>query len=148
MIWNVYSGVRNFIECTLLHSMLDKFFFIKSIEMRWHCLWNYWFYLLSLNLRSSLQFEILEVLLICSFALEFQRLILTHCDDWFSLSDWFQHVVMFSQFSLLLLSEILLVIRISFEWQRVEWVLRMFFMENIIVTILPIWETFLIKWLT
>jgi len=47
---------------------------------------------------------------------------------------------MFPQFSLLLFSEILFIIGFSFEWQRVEWILRMLLMEDIIGSILPIRE--------
>lgn len=47
---------------------------------------------------------------------------------------------MLSQLFLLFLCEVLLITRLSFKWKRVEWVLRMFLMEYIILTIFPIWE--------
>lgn len=51
---------------------------------------------------------------------------------------------MLSQFFLLLLGEVLLVRRFSLEWQRIERILRMLLVENIIASILPIREVFLI----
>ena len=147
-VLKIYSWVGNGIQCTLLQFMLNEFFFIECLEVGWHCLWNYCFNLLRLNFRSCLQFKILVVLLVGCFTFEFKWLILAHGNQWFAFAYLFQHFIMLFQFSLLLLCKVLLVIWRSLEWKRVKWVLRVLFVENIIVTILPVWEAFLIKWLT
>lgn len=116
--------------------------------MIWHSFRNYWFDLLCLNFGSGLQFEILEIFLICSFAFEFHWFVLSHGDQRFSLAYLLQHLIMLSQLSLLLFCEVLLVVRWSLERKGVEGVLRMLLMENIIVTILPVREAFLIERLT
>ena len=147
-ILKIYSWVGDGIQCTLLQFVLYEFFLIECLEVRWHCLWNYCFDLLCLNFRSSLQFKILVVLLVGRFTFEFKRLILAHRDQRFALTYLFQHFIMLSKFSLLLLSIVLLVIWSPLEWKRVEWILRVLLVENIVVTILPVREAFLVKWLT
>ena len=53
-----------------------------------------------------------------------------------------QHLIMLTELSLLFFCEALLVIRFSFKWQRIEGILRMFFVEYVTVTITPIRKTF------
>ena len=60
------------------------------------------------------------------------------------MTDALKHFVVFSQFLLLLFREVLLVARLTFEWQRVVRVLGMLFVENVILPIFPVGEVLLI----
>jgi len=126
--------------------MFNKLFFVKCIEMTWQSFRPNSFNDLSLNLRSRLHFESLESFLIGSLRLELWRFILTQTDHgiW-ALSNSLQHFVMLFQFSLLLFVVVLFVIRFTFKWQRIEWILWMLLVKYIILTIFPIWEVLLIR---
>jgi len=54
---------------------------------------------------------------------------------------------MFLKFLLLLKRKTLSVVRFTFEWQRVEWILWMLLMEDVAVAILPIWKCCSICWI-
>ena len=126
--------------------MLNKLFFVECIEMTWQSFRSNSFNDLSLNLRSRLHFESLESFLIGSLRLELWRFILAQTDHgiW-ALSNSLQHLVMLFQFSLLLFVVVLFVIRFTFKWQRIEWILWMLLVKYIILTIFPIWEVLLIR---
>ena len=72
------------------------------------------------------------------------RLVLAQTYHVGALANGFEHFVVFSQFFLLFLGEILFVRRFTFEWQRVEGVLRVLFVENVVLAIFPVGEVFLI----
>jgi len=126
--------------------MLNKFFFVKCIKMTWQSLRPNSFNDLSLNLRFRLHFESLERFLICSLRLELWRFVLAQANHSVgTLTNSLQHLVMLSQFSLLLFVEVLFIIRFTLKWQRIEWILRMLFMKYIVLTIFPIWKVLLIR---
>lgn len=52
---------------------------------------------------------------------------------------------MLPKFSLLFFGEALLIIRLTFEWQRIERILRVLLVEYVAVTVPPIWETLHIR---
>lgn len=125
--------------------MLDKLLLIKCIKMRGHRLGKNRAHLLSVHLGSALKLEALVSLHIGRLTLESVRLVLREAYHRGAVvADGLQHFVVFSQFSLLLLGEILLVRRLTFEWQRVEWVLWVLLMENVVLTIFPVGEVFLV----
>jgi len=124
--------------------MLHKLSVIRSLEMTWHSFWHNRPHFLSLHFRPWLQLEPLVIFLICCCAIKLVRLVLRETDHiWASLlANFFQHLVMFTKLSLLLLREWLLIWGLAFEWQRVVWVLRCFFMENIVLPISPVGKSF------
>lgn len=73
------------------------------------------------------------------------RLILAERHDALRLdADLLQHVIMLLQLAHLLLREVLFVIRLALERQRVEGVLRMLLVEDVVLAILPVREVLLI----
>ena len=59
-------------------------------------------------------------------------------------SDLLQHVIMFFQLSHLLFREVLLIVRLALEGQRVEGVLWVLLVEDVVLAVLPVWEVLLI----
>ena len=55
---------------------------------------------------------------------------------------------MLPQLFLLLLREILRIVRLTFERQWVEWILWMFLVEDVSLSVSPIWEIFHVWWLS
>lgn len=111
--------------------------------MCWHRLGKHWPDFLGVDFRSTLKLEPLICLLVCGLALKPMRSVLAQTDHGRPsaiLTDTFKHFVVLSQLFLLFLCEVLFIARLSFKRKRVEGILRMFFMENIILAIFPIWE--------
>jgi len=131
--------------------MLYKLLFVKCIKMRGKCFWYHRIYYLCLNFRSIYKFESLICALICCLTLELQWLVLFQTNDlswsWIACTDFSQHFIMFFKLLHLFFSKTLLVIWFTFKWKRIKWILWMFLMENIFITISPIWECILIWWL-
>lgn len=65
-----------------------------------------------------------------------------HRGTFSALTDWLLHFVVLPKLSLLFLCEGLLVARLTLKGKRVEWVLRMLLMENVILPVFPIWKIF------
>ena len=130
--------------------MLDHLSLVRGIIVRRHGFWHHSPHFLGLNFRPWFKLEVLKVFLICCLGFEFMRLVLRKADHvrWPLRSYFFQHFVMLPQFFLLLFGERLFVRGLSFEWKRIEWVLRGFLVENIILTISPVWESLRVRGVT
>lgn len=114
---------------------------IRCIKVRSYCLWENRFNLLSLYLWLAIKFKSFVSVLIGCLRFKSQWLVLGESNCVWTLSNFPKHFVVLFQFLLLFFSEILFVNCISLERKWVKWVLRVLFMENISLTILPIWET-------
>jgi len=124
--------------------MLHEFLLIECVVMTWQSFRDYGFYLLSLHLWSAYELEAFIILLIGSLTFENKRFVSLQGDNVGTapalfLSYLSQHLIVFSKLPLLLFIVVHSVTRITFEWKRIEWVLRMLLMENITLTVFPIW---------
>ena len=128
--------------------MLDEVLLVKCLKVALDGLRFDWLHRLSLNLRSCDEFETLISILIGSLRFKRHRFVGLESNNISSLganlTDSRQHLVVLFQFLRLLLGETLSVRRLAFEGKGVEWILRLLFVENILVTILPVWECFLV----
>lgn len=130
---------------TNLIVVLDKLFLIKSVKMSGHCLGDDRSDLLRLHLRLALKLKSLISLHVGGLTFKPLGFVLRKpYNRGAFLANLFEHFVVLLQFPLLLFREVLFVARLTFEGQRVEWVLRMLLMEDVIIAVLPIRETFLV----
>ena len=117
--------------------MFDKVLFIGCLKMSLYCLTCYWFHYLRCYLWFLRYFESFVCPLVCCFCFKNLWTILSQAQS--TLSTYlFNHLIMFTQLLLLLFCKILSIVGFTLERQRIEWILWLFFMENIILTILPI----------
>jgi hypothetical protein len=113
--------------------------------MSGHCFGKDWANLLSIDLWSTLQLKPLIGLHVSGFTFKPVGLILTQTYHVGVLADRLKHFVVFFQFLLLFQGEILFVRRLTLERQRVERVLRVLLVENVVLTIFPVGEVFLVR---
>ena len=93
-----------------------------------------------------LQFKSLISFLISSFRLKLLWFILTKTNQSIRLCpNLLQHFIVFFQFASLVLIETLFIIWFTLERQRIKWILRVFFMKYIVLTIFPVWKILLIR---
>ena len=125
--------------------MFHKFSLVEGVEVTMEGLGNDRIYYGLACLWASAQLKGLVNLLVCGLKLKLLRLIVSHTQlrySWSStwLTQSFNHVLMSFQLLHLLLCEVTLISRITLERQRIVGILRMSFVVNIFLSILPIGE--------
>ena len=127
--------------------MLHEVLLVKCLEVALNRLRLDGLNRMSLNLRPGGKFESLIGILVGGFGFEGHWFVRFQGDNVSIISyltDTFQHFVVLPQFLILLLGETLRIRGLTLERQRVDWVLRLLFVEDVLVSILPVGEGFLI----
>ena len=125
--------------------MRDELLLVVGVKVSGHCLGEDWAHLLGVYFRSTLKLEPLVSFHVSCLALESVRLVLRKSDSCgasTAFPNLLKHFIVLSKSFLLFLGEILFVTRLSFKWKRVERILRMLLMENVTLSIFPIWKSF------
>jgi len=126
--------------------VFDKLLLVESVEVRREGSLHHGLHFLGLYLGPVLQVEGFVHLSVRRFAVENLRLVLVDSDylrhSTFRGADLGNHLVVFLQLLLLLLVESLLVAGLALEGQRVERILRLLLVDNLVI--LPVGEGFLV----
>ena len=138
------SRIRNEVKRALLIVMLDVVLLIKRVEMRGYRLRDDRLNFLRLHLGLRHELEALIRVLVGRLAFELCWFVLPQADDILlraaHLTNRRQHSIVLLEFFLLFLSEALRISRLTLKRQRVEWILRVLLVEDVLLAILPVRE--------